>query len=239
MVYDILLLIGALGFLAQLVLGFSHGGSHHGNNDAGHSVGHNGHTIANDGAHHVGHHTPLNHHTSGHVHHGHDGHGEVHGEHHEGPNAAKNGEKAQGGGLAWMSILSPLALFSIALGAGATGMLLRSIILVPLLLALAAAIGGFVFYGLIVQPLMRTILRFASKPAKNLGGVVAREVEVLGRFDEAGRGMVRAEVDGQVVRLLAYLDPDMRKDGMTVIPGERLVVTQVDPQKNTVRVTRL
>jgi membrane protein implicated in regulation of membrane protease activity len=222
-VYETLLLIGVLGLLAQFALGFVGGG--HG--DHGHGDAHGGHSAHGADAHHA--------HAPGHAHHGdahhdaHHGDGHAHGE-------VKGGNPAHG--LSWLALLSPLTLFCVALGAGATGLLLKAV-LPPLLLALAAALGGVGFYALAVRPLMRLVLGFASPPAKNLGGVVAREVEVLGRFDEAGRGMVKAEVDGQVVRLLAYLDPDMRKDGLTVIPGERLVVTEVDPRKNTVRVTRL
>lgn len=121
-----------------------------------------------------------------------------------------------------------------SLGTGATGLLLRGAVQPPLLVAFLAALGGILFHALVVQPLFRLALRFASQPAQTLAGAVATEAVADSRFDPAGTGIVRTTVDGQVVRLLAHLD-----EPGEVVPGERLVVTSVDTQKNTCRVMRL
>lgn len=238
MVYETLLLIGVLGLGAQFAMGFGHGGQDsHGHNhghDSGHAHGHahDGHASAH------GHdHGPVH---SGHTHsdhtHGHTAH--HHSEHHQDNHKVTAG-KPHSDGFSLLALLSPLSLFSISLGAGATGLLLRGLLQNPLFTGIAAAIGGIAFFALIVQPMKNFILSFASKPAGTLTSMVAQEVEVISRFDERGRGLVRAEVDGEVVSVLAHLEADDQKQGITVARGDRLVVTQVDAEKNVLRVTRL
>lgn len=237
MVYETLLLIGALGLGAQFVMGFGHGGhDNHGHGDGhGHNNGHvhdhggNGHAHSQVGTSAHAAHAHVNH-THSHTNHSHEDHDHTHGR--------GTGEKASINGFL-LNLLSPLNLFSISLGAGATGLLLRNLLPNPLLTGMAAAIGGIAFMMLVVQPIKKLVFSFASKPAGTLSSMVAQEVEVLSRFDERGRGMVRAEVDGELVRVLAHLETDDLKQGTTITPGERLVVTQVDTEKNTLRVTRL
>lgn len=249
MVYETLLLIGALGLGAQFAMGFGHGG--HDNHSHGHGHGH-GNGNGNGHAHghaHDGHASAHGHaHSSVHAHgpaHGGHAHSDahVHAEHSHSEHHHDNGKvtagKAHTDGFSLLALLSPLSLFSISLGAGATGLLLRGFLHNPLLTGIAAAIGGIVFFALIVQPIKNFVLSFASKPAGTLTSVVAQEVEVISRFDERGRGLVRAEVDGATVSVLAHLEADDRKQGVVVTPGERLVVTQVDAEKNILRVTRL
>jgi hypothetical protein len=235
MVYETLLLIGIVGLAAQTVLGFAHGHGNHGEH-GGHG-GHGSHGAHDSHAgHHAGHgaathapgHSASHGHGHGHAAHGHDGHN--HAGHHE--------QGAKSGGSALLSLLSPLTLFSLCFGAGLTGMAVRGT-LPPTLTAMAAAGGAAAFYGLIVRPIWNLIFSFASKPAETLESMVAREAEATCHFDAQGRGMVRAVVDGEVVRLLAHLESDDRTKGVVVTPGEKVVVTSVDTQKNTVRVTRL
>lgn len=217
MLYETLLIIGALGLLAQLVLGFGHG---HGHADQGHAgdghVGHGGHG-------HVDHGHALDH--------GHAGHGPADHGH------ADHNDSAHGPSPLW-SLLSPLTIFSLCLGAGATGLLVRHA-LSPVLTALASMCGGAAFYGLIIRPLWALIFRFASTPARALEGTVAASAEALTRFDERGQGLVRLTVDGQIVRVLAHLETDERSQGGAVRPGDQLIVTSVDEQKNVCRVSRL
>lgn len=201
MIYETLLAVGAIGLIAQAVLGFAHSGGGHG----GHA-GHEGHVGS------------VAHHAEG------GGHHHINGHHHA----------DHGPATSLWTLVSPLRWFATSLGAGATGLLLRGVLHPPLLVAFLAALGGVLFHGLVVQPLFRLALRFASQPAATLAGAVATEAIADSRFDPAGAGIVRATVDGQVVRLLAQLD-----EPTDVAPGERLVVTSVDPQKNTCRVTRL
>lgn len=131
-------------------------------------------------------------------------------------------------------VVSPLRLFSLALGAGASGLLAGLVIASPLLRALAAAAGALAFDALVVRPLWKLLLRFASRPAQTLSSAVGQEAVADSRFDEFGRGIVRVTVDGHVTRLMATLD-----EVVPVSSGERLVVVQIDGASNTCRVAKL
>ena len=227
--YAILLAIGAVGLLAQALLGLAHSGGHHGG-DHGGGHGHAGH----------GH---------GHGHGGHGGHG------HGGDHAASNGHVgpathtganhaahvAGHHGPNWaalLGILSPLTIFAVALGAGAVGLALRLILREPLL-ALTSAVGGLAFNALLVRPLFRAVLDFGSTPAAALEGAVMASAEAVSRFDEHGRGVVRVTIDGQTVRLLARLDAHDLGEAPGIAPGDTLTITEVDPARNACRVARL
>jgi translation initiation factor IF-1 len=243
MLYGTLLFIGIVGLAAQTVLGFMHtGDAHHGPNGHGSPAshgphGHNGHSTHHG---HAGQSVTIGNEATGHLHTGaHTGHG----------NAAKgghtplpsNGTVLKGKASAkipWLTLFSPLTIFSLCFGAGLTGIAVRGT-LSPLLTICAAVLGAMVFYGLIVQPLLNLVFRFAARPAETITGIVAKEAEAMGQFDAQGRGIVRAVVDGQVVRLLAHLEPEDRAKGVSILSGDKVVVTSVDTQKNTVRVTRL
>jgi hypothetical protein len=205
--YETLLIIGALGMLAQAALGLGHGFGGHAHNPG---AGHAGHGHAG--------------HTGTHSHGQHSGH--------------EQGEHTTSGPSPLWALLSPLAIFSLCLGAGATGLLVHSL-LRGSWAALAALVGAFVFYGLLVRPLWNFVMRFASDPALALEGVVATNAEATGRFDAQGRGMVNVILDGQVVRLLAHLEPEDQQKGLIVVPGDKLTVTSVDGKTNTCHVTRL
>ena len=209
-IYAVLFLIGVLGLLAQTLLGMA--GVHGG----GHS--HAGHA-----------------HGGGHG--GHFGHGQAHGR------ATQPQTQDQGGGSragdVLLSLLSPLTLFSLCVGIGATGLLLRPLHLTDLVRASLAALGGLLFCGLIVRPLWGLVFRFASTPARALEGTVAGVAEALSRFDGNGKGLVRLTVDGQIVRVLAFLEADDRPDADAVRPGDRLTVISVDGHANTCRVARI
>lgn len=121
---------------------------------------------------------------------------------------------------------------------GAVGLLARAY-LDSIPTGLLATAGGIAFYRFAVRPLMSLVLAFASKPATNLSGAIAREAIAAGRFDAQGRGIVEVTIDGEVRNLLAYLDAEDRKTGGSIASGDRVLVTSVDSQKNTCRVTRL
>ncbi len=220
MIYTTLLLIGALGLFAQAVLGLGHGhaGAHH--------AGGHGHGAGGQGAHGHGTHVHAPSHAA-HAHHGQDGQSrtaqaELHGGH--------------GASEIW-TLLSPLTIFSVCLGVGATGLLLKSQHWTGALTALAAIVGGMVFYGLVIRPLWGLVFQFASTPGAALEGAVAGQCEALGRFDAQGRGMVKLSIDGQRARVLAFLEPDDRAQAVTA--GEQLTVMSVDTRANTCRVARL
>ncbi len=156
---------------------------------------------------------------------------------HHAPSGHAHGGQGRGPSPLW-TLLSPLAFFSVCLGTGAAGLLLRTLHLPVGLIAGAALLGGLAFYGLLIRPLWNVLFRFASTPSTSLAGTVAHEAEALTRFDAAGKGLVRVTVDGQLVRILATLEPEDRADG-AVRPGDRLTVTSVDGHSNSCRVARL
>ncbi len=220
MIYTTLLLIGALGLLAQAVFGLGHGHA------GGHHAGGHGHGAHGHGAHG----------------HGHGAHGHGHtAQMHHGQNAQSRTAQTElhgGHGASEMwTLLSPLTIFSVCLGVGATGLLLRPQHWAGAVTALAAIIGGLLFYTLAIRPLWGLVFGFASKPGTALEGAVAGECEALGHFDAQGRGMVKLSIDGQRVRVLAFLEESDRAQPVTL--GEHLTVISIDPRANTCRVARL
>lgn len=81
-------------------------------------------------------------------------------------------------------------------------------------------------------------MRFASQPTAGLEGLVAKPAEAITNFDERGMGMVKLIMDGQIVQLLATLEPGELAQGMRVRKGDQVVLLDVDPHKNTCCVTR-
>lgn len=201
--YSTSLLLGAAG-LGVMALG---------------GLGHRGH--AGSGAH--GH---------GHVGHGHAGH--AHGVKHPGhvqpAGHAPTARDAMSNTL-W-TITSPRFLFSLALGFGTAGELLRPMLGGPLLVAAAIA-GGVLFERLIVSPLWNFTMRFASAPAVTLESAVSDEATAVTSFDANGQGIVSLEVDGQVVQILATLRADDRALGAAhVRAGQRVRIEDVDAAQN-------
>lgn len=218
MIYTILFLIGLLGFAVNLMLGLGHGHTGHlGEHDAGHIGNGNGHAGA------------LEH--AGHTHGGHADHGG-----HDNHNG--QGESTRSISPFW-SILSPLTLMSLCLGAGATGLILQSRHLPEMMTAIAAAIGGVAFYTFVVRPVFSLAYKFVSQPSKALEGTMAKTAEAASRFDASGRGVVMLNVDGQLVRVLAELEAEDRPSADMIKPGDALTVTAVDGRANTCRVARL
>ena len=173
----------------------------------------------------------------------HSGHSAGHGSHtghnaHHGNHGDQNSRGERGASPLW-TLLSPLAIFSLCLGAGATGLLLRPEHLAAVVTALLAVLGGFVFFGLLVRPLWNLLFKFASKPSAALEGMVARQAEAVTGFDGRGQGLVGLTIDGQWVRVLATLEPDDRNDTPAVRQGEKLTVISVDGRRNTCRVARI
>ena len=166
-------------------------------------------------------------------HSGHAGHGSAHG------HGTHHSSHAERGPSPLWTLLSPLAIFSVCLGAGAAGLLLRPAHLAAVLTALLAVTGGLVFFGLLVRPLWTLLFRFASTPSAALEGMVARQAEAVSAFDGRGRGLVGLTLDGQWVRVLATLEVDDRSEAPAIRPGDKLTVISVDGRRNTCRVARL
>ncbi len=205
--YLLLLLIGLIGYVAMMTMGFSHTG------------GHGGHSL-HSGSHSHGHSPPIKIGGSHPITHG----------HHDG--ALRSVRDLQ----PWF-FLSPIAIFSMSMGAGLTGVLLQSH-LAPLLTGLCAAAGALGFQLLLVKPITNAVLKFASRPSDGLEGAIAQPVEALTAFDQSGKGLVRITLDGQIVHLLANLEPSEMSSGVKVMRGDRLMVTQVNPTKNSCHVTK-
>jgi hypothetical protein len=130
------------------------------------------------------------------------------------------------------AIASPRFLFSLALGAGVVGALLRPLLGGPILFA-AAVVGGVAFERVIVSPLWNFAMRFASTPASMLESAVADEATAVTSFDANGQGIVSVEVDGQIVQILATLQPDDRAlGGSRIRAGQRVRIEDVDAEKN-------
>lgn len=208
--YLLLLLIGIIGYVAMLAMGFAHTGGH------GHSLNAHGH----------GHSLPIkgvsvngSHSTS------------QSGHHH-----SESGLKPIRDLHPWF-FLSPISLFSMSMGAGITGLMLTGH-LAPLLIAFCAVGGAFGFQLLLVKPIMDAVLKFASRPSAGLEGMVAQPVEALTAFDRSGKGLVRLTLDGQIVQLLATLEMGELSNGVKVSRGDRLLVTGIDAARNSCKVTK-
>lgn len=169
----------------------------------------------------------------GHGGHGHHG-GDLHGAHgHTGhPAHPGNGSDAHHGpggrdSILW-SLMSPRILFSLALGFGATGLLIRPFTPDGIVRTALAVLGAVIFERLIVTPLWNFTMRFASKPALTLESAVADEATAVTSFDANGQGIVSIEVDGQIVQILATLQPTDRSLGVRVRAGQRVRIEDVN-----------
>ena len=163
---------------------------------------------------------PAHGHAHGGVRHGRaPGHGQAHG-------------SARANVSSWLwSLTSPRVLFSLLIGFGATGMVVRTALGRSLTLAAAVA-GGLLFEQLFVGPVWNFMMRFASAPALTLESVLEDEVQAVTGFDAEGHGLVTVEVDGQVVQVLATLRSEDRAAGVRVRAGDRLRVEEVDDRRN-------
>lgn len=162
----------------------------------------------------------------GHIHFGARSHG--HAGHAGQTQTAHAGHGATGRLLA---VMSPRLLFSLALGFGASGLLLRPALGEPLLIA-GAALGAVLFDRVLVNPLWNFAMRFASKPAETLESAVLDEATAVTSFDNNGEGIVSLEVDGQVVQILATLQPNDRLLGTKVRVGQKVRIEEVNAEKN-------
>src|SRR2546430_16784086 len=99
---------------------------------------------------------------------------------------------------AWLwNLTSPRLLFSVLIGFGTTGLLLRSVLAEPLAFA-AALVGGVLFERAIVGPAWNFLLRFGSAPALTLESCIPDEVRAATAFDANVQGLGAAEGDGRV-----------------------------------------
>ncbi len=172
----------------------------------------------------------------GHAGHAHPGHAHTTPHAHDAAanSAATRTAHAAGGSLTsrllW-SLMSPRVLFTVLLGAGATGLLLRHTLGAGLL-AGAAVAGGVIFEAVLVRPVWNASMRFASHPALTLESCVTDPATAVTSFDAHGQGVVAVELDGQMVQVLATLLPAERAAGATVHAGDRVRIAAVDADHN-------
>lgn len=134
--------------------------------------------------------------------------------------------------------MSPRVLFSVCIGLGGTGMLLRHSLSGVALFAVAAA-GGALFELAFVRPLWNSLFRFASNPALTLESAVSGEATAVTNFDGNGQGLISIEMDGQVVQLLGTLQTADRDMAIRITAGARLRVEDVDAARNRCTVSLL
>jgi hypothetical protein len=179
-------------------------------------------------SHGAGHHS----HSGGHGSRGHGNDNSMHGSH-----SASRGDAGAVHHLFWL-LLSPRVLFSLALGFGATGCMLKN--RVPALVVLVAAIAGaWIFERWIVQPVWRLLLSFASTPARTLDNSLLDKAQAACNFDAEGHGLVAVEIDGQVRQLLGTLRAEERKYGVRVRTGDDLIIVAINTRQNSCTVARL
>jgi hypothetical protein len=225
-VYETLLVTGALGIIVMTLMGFAHvGGSH----PADHSVVmHHGHAPV---AEHLSTGGPTGHAGAGHLSHN----GDVHAHGH----AASDSDSHAALGNSLLALLSPMTLFAACLGAGVVGGLLTNWGVSAVPAGLGAAIGAVTFNTLLVRPVMRLVMGFASEPARGLEGALMQNAEAITAFDTNGEGLVRVLVDGQSVDVLARLTEEERREGVRVARGQTVRIEDVDTRSNRCKVSRL
>jgi hypothetical protein len=135
--------------------------------------------------------------------------------------------------LTW---LSPAYLAGAIIGFGATGTLLTPILHGWLQLG-AALLGAHVICFFCIRPLLTGVQKWASLPAKTLTDALLENGTAVTDFDAKGYGLIRLNLDGQVVQLLAQLVPE-EQSGARVRSGETLFVRSVDPGKQRCVVCR-
>lgn len=134
--------------------------------------------------------------------------------------------------------ISPLDIFSVCLGTGAAGLLLREALRAnPYLLEFAIAIG-IAFDLIVARGMIKLALRFAAEPSIGLEGMVMHPVKAATAFDKEGRGLIEIVLDGQSSQLLATLDKAEVEQGIRVGKGDMLLVVEVNAKCNTCRVSR-
>jgi hypothetical protein len=132
--------------------------------------------------------------------------------------------------------LSPAYLAGAIIGFGATGTLLKPILHGWLQLG-TALIVAYIICFFCIRPLLTGVQKWASLPAKTLTDAMLENATAVTDFDAKGYGLVRLNLDGQVVQLLGQLAPE-EQSGARVRSGETLFVRSVDPGKQRCVVCR-
>ncbi|HTS87452.1 MAG TPA: hypothetical protein VMG41_03085 [Gemmatimonadales bacterium] len=136
------------------------------------------------------------------------------------------------------TFLEPRLLFSLLVGFGATGLLLRAW-LSGVALVVLAVVGGAIFEILAAGPVWRFFFRFASRPASTLETTLYDQAYAVTSFDADGHGLVSVELDGQLVQVLATLVASDRAAGVRVRSGDPVRIESVDASRNRCSVSAI
>jgi hypothetical protein len=208
------LALGGVGLAAMAMSGFTH-----------HATGHGSHAHASHG-----------HGAPGGTSHGHAAAGHA-GAGHAAPGHAAPALSSHLGGHggsvsnSLLHFMSPRILFSVCLGLGTTGLLLRPLIGGPLLFLTALA-GGLIFHRVLVTPIWNFAFRFESNPALTLESAAGSEATAVSSFDANGQGLIAIDVDGQIVQVLGTLRVEDRGFHARIPAGTKLRIEDVDPARN-------
>ena len=158
-------------------------------------------------------------------------------------NGARGGRAVAGVRGGWKdalsSWLSPRVLLTLALGIGATGLLLAPFVQSDLLRAICSIAGGLFLEKALVAPLWSVLMRFGSAPARTLESALLEEAVALTAFDSQGCGLVSITLDGHEMRALARLKPDEDGARPRIKSGDVLLVESVDAARGQCVVSRL
>ncbi|MFN8570492.1 MAG: hypothetical protein U0132_00470 [Gemmatimonadaceae bacterium] len=236
-IYLFFLVLGGVGLGAMALSGVAHAATHGGHGSDAHGGGGHGHAgnhITGHGGHangptiggragaltgaHVLSHTPAD--TGG-----------------DQDAGDADGDSSSGALRTALAVISPRILFSIVLGLGASGIVLRPL-LPGVVLPFAALAAGLVFERAVVNPIWKFAFRFASRPAETLEHAITQQATAVTAFDKSGHGLVAVEVDGQVVQLLATLRKTDLELGVRVRSGDLVRIEDVDAERNRCTVSR-
>ncbi len=137
-----------------------------------------------------------------------------------------------------MMLLSPRFWFSLLLGFGATGILIKGVMHDEPWRGLLAAVGGICFETFLFAPLWNFWFRFAGE-GHTLESAVAEEARAVTNFDVSGCGLISLNLDGQTIQLLGRLSARAMSDGVRVRTGDVLLVEAVDAQRQSCTVSPL
>ena len=157
---------------------------------------------------------------------------------------AKSSVGSHGGGISQqlksiaLMFVSPLDIFSICLGMGMSGILLKALLPVGPLLTGAAFVVGFLFNLIVTRGLLKLAMKFAADPCEGLEGMVGHPAKATTAFGKDGKGVIEICMDGQSSQVLATLDPSERQQGTAVRKGDTVFILDVDPHRNVCRVSR-
>jgi hypothetical protein len=156
--------------------------------------------------------------------HGSGGHGHSHG------HSDSSHHSHDSGSSRWLALISPRVIFSLALGFGAVGLVLEKFVILTLSIPLAT-IGAIALERILIQPYWKLLMRFASKPARNLESATFGKAKAVMDFDSSGSGLIELELDGQVRQVLGTL-----KSGQNarVVRGKSLRIESVTDAGNCI-----